>query len=148
MPGRHQSRKRNRSVRAYVVRLVAAVALPLLVFGACLLVRSASHEQQAIATTVHERAQGAAADLNRELRHLQDVVSMLAAAPYVFVEDANTLNRYVSGLLTNGALGVVVRDPSGKTLLNTCTADDPPFPTSSQFDTILYTRNSAKPYIS
>jgi len=148
MLGRQQGRKRNRSVRAYVVRLVAAVALPLLVFGAFLLVRSANHEQQTIATTVHERAQGAAADLDRELRNLQDLVSALAAARYVFVEDAAALNPYVSGLLTNGALGVVVRDISGQLLVNTCTANRPAFPVDETVDNVVYAANSAKPHIS
>jgi ferritin-like protein len=65
--------KRSRSVRAYVIRLVVAVAVPLLAFEAFLLIRSADNEQRAIATTVQERAQGAAADLDRELRNLHDL---------------------------------------------------------------------------
>jgi hypothetical protein len=65
--------KRSRSVRAYVVRLVIAVTVPLLTFGGFLLIRSAHNEQQAIALTANERAEGAAADLDRELRHLQDL---------------------------------------------------------------------------
>lgn len=43
--------RRGHSVRAYVVRLVVAVALPFLVFAAFLLIRSADNEQLAIATT-------------------------------------------------------------------------------------------------
>jgi hypothetical protein len=52
--------------------LFVAVALPLLVFGAFLLVRSANNSSSAM--TIHERAQGAAAGLDRELRTLQDLV--------------------------------------------------------------------------
>jgi signal transduction histidine kinase len=147
MPGAHQNGTRSRSVRAYVVRLVVAVALPLLVFGAFLLIRSAENEQQAIATTVHERAQGAAADLDRELRNLQDLVYMLAAARHVFVEDSTVDNRYLSGLLTDGALGLAVRDPSGHLLVNTCTANRT-FPVTEWLDNKASVTGYGKPHIS
>jgi len=117
----HQNAKRSRSVRAYVVRLVIAVALPLLVFGAFLLVRSASNEQQAIATTVHERAEGAAADLDRELGNLQDLVLLIANSNYLLAADLDRPPPSTLAPLRNGVLGLVVRDTSGKTLLNTCT---------------------------
>jgi len=74
--------KRSRSVRVHIVRLVVAVALPLFVFGALLLIRSADNEQRTIATTVRERAQGAAADLDRELRSLQDLISIVATSDF------------------------------------------------------------------
>jgi signal transduction histidine kinase len=148
MLGRHQNSKRSRSVRAYVVRLVIAVALPLLVFGAFLLIRSASNEQQAIATTVHERAQGAAADLDRELRNLQDLVSLLASSNYLFVADLDRPPLSAVPPLRDRALGLVVRDLSGKMLLNTCTTDGRPFPVGSPFNDVQYARNPAQPYIS
>jgi hypothetical protein len=101
--------RRSRSVRAYVVRLVVAVALPLLAFGASLLIRSADIEQQAIATTVQERAQGVAGDLDRELRNLQDVVSILARSDYLFVSDVTVSRRHAQSLLPRGG-GVAERD--------------------------------------
>jgi hypothetical protein len=77
--GRHRKMKRSRSVRAYVVRLVVAVAVPLLVFGAFLLIRSADNEQRAIATIVQERAQGAAADLDRPPYYGQGPCSLIVS---------------------------------------------------------------------
>jgi hypothetical protein len=79
--------KRSRSVRTYVVRLVVAVTLPLLAFGAFLLVSSAHNEQKAIATTADERAQGAASDLDRELHNLQDLISIVATSNVIFNAD-------------------------------------------------------------
>jgi signal transduction histidine kinase len=107
----------------YVVRLVVAVAAPLLLFGAFLLVRSADNEQRTIATTVQERAQGAAADLDRELRNLQDLTSILAKSHHLFDSDLAVSRGHAISLLRDPALGLAVRDPSGELLLDTCTAD-------------------------
>ena len=140
--------RRGNSVRAYVVRLVVAVALPLLVFGAFLLIRSADHEQHAIATTAHERALGAAADLDRELRHLEDLVSILADSDYLSVSDATISRRYTMRSLRDPMLGLVVRSLSGEPLFNTCTADVRPFPVSAGIADALYEADSAKSHIS
>jgi signal transduction histidine kinase len=138
--------KRSRSVRAYVVCLVVAVALPLLAFGAFLVIRSAGYEQHAIAATVHERAQAAAADLDRELRNLQDLVSILAATHYLFVDDV--ASRPSTSLLKDSALGLVVRDLSGELLLNTCTADGRTFSANKALDDVVQNNNHHKSYIS
>ena len=122
--------KRSRSVRVYVVRLVVAVAAPLLVFGAFLLVRAAHNEQRSIAATVHERAQGAAADLDRELRNLRDLVSILARSHQLFDSDVGASRDHAISLLRDPALGLAVRDSSGELLFDTCTADGRSFPVS------------------
>jgi signal transduction histidine kinase len=140
--------KRSRSVREYVVGLVVAVAVPLLVFGAFPLIRSAGNEQHAIATTVQERAQGAAADLDRELRNLQDLVSILASSHHLFVSNFSESPPYALSLLRDGALGLVVRDASGKTLLNTCTGNGRSFSVRKEVDDVLDTSNPSKSYIS
>jgi two-component system, sensor histidine kinase len=140
--------RRGHSVRAYVVRLVVAVALPLLVFGAFLLIRSADNEQLAIATTAQERAQGVAADLDRELRRLQDIVSILADSDYLFVSDVAVSRRHAMSLLRDSALGLAIRNSSGEPLFNTCTADARPFPVSGRFEDALYEAASAKSHTS
>ena len=140
--------RRSHSVRVYVVRLVVAVALPLLVFGAFFLIRSADNEQHALSTTVQERAQGAAADLDRELRNLQDLVSILASSHYLFVSNVAVSRRHAMSLLRDPALGLVVRDLSGEPLFDTCTADGRPFPISGGLSDALYTANPTKSHIS
>ena len=141
--------KRSRSVRVHIVRLVVAVALPLFVFGALLLIRSADNEQRTIATTVRERAQGAAADLDRELRSLQDVVSILAGSHYLSASDAAVSRRHAMSLLRDSALGLVIRDLSGEPLFDTCTAGSRPFPVSGALsDAALFTAKAAKSQIS
>jgi signal transduction histidine kinase len=139
--------KRSRSVRAYVVRLVVAVALPLLAFGAFLLILSAGNEQRAIATTVQERAEGVAADLDRELRNLQDHVSILAASHYLFAGDVALSRPYAFSPVRDGALGLVIRDLSGE-LSNTCTGDGRPFPANRAVDEVAYTTSLGIPHIS
>jgi signal transduction histidine kinase len=148
MLGRRREMKRSCSVRAYVARLVIAVALPLLAFGAFLLIRSANNEQYAIATTVHERAQGAAADLDRELRNLQDLVFILAASHNIFVSDSAASHAYSTSLAKGSALGLVVRDLSGELLLNTCTPDGGTFPANEALVNVVHTIDQGKAYIS
>jgi signal transduction histidine kinase len=127
---------------------VVAVALPLLLFGASLLIRSADNEQHAIATTVHERAQGVAADLDRELRNLQDVVSILARSDYLFVSDVTLSRRHAKSLLRDPALGLAVRDLTGEPLFDTCTADGRAFPVSGGFGDALVIENPSRTHIS
>jgi signal transduction histidine kinase len=122
---------------------VVAVAVPLLVFGALLLARSADNEQRAIATTVHERAQGAAADLDRELRNLHDLVSMLARSPQLFDSDLDASRDHAISLLRDPALGLALKNSSGELLFDTCTADGRPFSRSGGFS---YPFNIADPW--
>jgi signal transduction histidine kinase len=140
--------KRSRSVRVYVVRLVAAVALPLLAFGALLLIGAAENEQRTIATTVRERARGAAADLDRELRNLQNLLSILASSHDLFVGDPAVSREHATSLLKNPALGLAIRDLAGKSLFDTCTADGRPFPISTRLSDALYSADPNKSQIS
>jgi signal transduction histidine kinase len=139
--------RRSRSVRVYVVCLVVAVALPLIVFGTFLVFRSADNEQRTIATTIHERAQVTAADLDRELRNLQEIVSILAGSYYLLVGDAAVPRRYPTNMLKDPALGFAVRDLSGQPLLDTCTGGRP-LPISRGFNDLLYSVNPNRPHIS
>jgi signal transduction histidine kinase len=140
--------RQSRSVRVYVVCLVVGVVLPLIVFGAFLVIRSADSEQRIIATTIHERAQVAAADLDRELRNLQEIVSILAGSYYLLVGDAAMPRRYPTNMLKDPALGFVLRDLSGQPLLDTCTVGGRPFPISRGFNDLLYSVNPNRPHIS
>jgi len=139
--------RRSHSVRVYVVRLVVAVALPLLLFGALLLVRSAHDEQRTLATTVQERAQGAAADLDRELRNLQDLVLILAGSDHLPVGDGAG-SRPALSLLGDHKLGLAVRDLSGEPSFDTCTADGRGLPITGGLSHVLYDANPTKLQIS
>ena len=68
------------SIRSFVIRLALCVTVPLLIFAAFVLVRSALQEQRAIAAAALGRALDAQADLDRELRALQEPLVVLAAA--------------------------------------------------------------------
>jgi signal transduction histidine kinase len=140
--------KRSRSVRTYVVRLVIAVTLPLLAFGATLLARSAHNEQQAIATTAHERAQGAAADLDRELRNLQDIISIVATSGFILAADFAVSHAAANPLVKDRALGLIVRDLSGRTLFNSCDVDVRTLPSSRYLGEIGNISNRDRAYIS
>jgi signal transduction histidine kinase len=130
--------KRSHSVWAYVVHLIIAVISPLLAFGAFLIIRSAVKEQQAIVITAYERAQGAAADLDRELRNLQDLLSVLVTSHYLLAGDFVGFRRHAVPLFKAGDLGLVATDLSGQPLVNTCTANDRAFPVSKALEQVAH----------
>jgi hypothetical protein len=138
MLGPASNMKRSRSVRAYVVELVIAVTLPLLAFGSFLLVRSALNEQQLIAATAGERAQGTAADLDRELRNLQHLVSVLATSRYLVAGDVPGSHVHAAQLLRDQNLGLVVTDQSGQPVLNTCAANGGTAPVRKPLGDVTY----------
>jgi signal transduction histidine kinase len=125
--------KRSRSLCAYVTYLVVAVALPPLAFGGFLLIRSAHHEQQAIAMTAQERAQGIAADIDRELRHLQHLVSVLATSRELFVDEPASNLLGIASLFKGENLGLFVRSSAGQSILNTCFSGDQTAPENPVF---------------
>ena len=133
MLGRRRDVKRSRSLSAYVIYLVIAVALPPLSFGAFLLARSARNEQQAITTTAQERARGAAADIDRELRHLQHLVSIIATSREFFAADPATSLSSVASLFKGENLGLFVRSSAGQSLLNTCFSENQTSPAGQMF---------------
>jgi signal transduction histidine kinase len=140
--------KQSHSIRAHVVHLVIAVTLPFLAFGAFLLIRSAQNEQQAIATTAHERAQGVAADLDRELRNLQELISILATSHYLVVGDFAASYLGAISSLKYRTLGILVRDLSGQLLLNTCNSDGRTFLLGNPLDNVPHTTNDSRALIS
>jgi signal transduction histidine kinase len=89
-----------------------------------------------------------AADLDQELRNLQDIAFMLAAAHYFLVDDPVALDRHVSSLLMEGALGLAVRDLSGELLVNTCTAARRAFPAINVLDRVAYSAKHDRSHIS
>ena len=131
-------------MRSYIVRLVVAVTLPLLAFEAFLLIRSARNEQLAIATTADERAQGAAADLDRELHNLQDLLAVFAGSAFVSMVDRTVHQNAATQLFRDRALGISVRNSSGQQVINTCDADGHAMP----LDNLFATRNESKARIS
>jgi len=133
MLGRRRDVKRSRSLSAYVIYLVIAVALPPLTFGAFLLARSAHNEQQAITTTAQERARGAAADIDRELRHLQHLVSIIATSREFFAADPAASLPSVASLFKGENLGLFVRSSAGQSLLNTCFGENQTSPAEQMF---------------
>ena len=82
------------------------------------------------------------------MRHLQDLVSILANSDYLFVSDVAVSRHRATGLLRDLALGLAVRNLSGEPLFDTCTADAEPFPVSRRPEEALYETDSAKSHIS
>jgi signal transduction histidine kinase len=104
------ARRRSRvPIRSFVIRLALGVTAPMLVFAAFVLLRSAHEQQQAIAEMVLDRALNAQADLDRELRALQEPLVVLAVAYDAGRGEADGFQNAAEQLLQEVGLAVTLR---------------------------------------
>ena len=80
------------SIRTQMVALVLVAVVPLLTFSAYLVLRSASHEQEIMASTVRERTQASAAAVDHELGVLRARLFVLAASEHLQATDFATFH--------------------------------------------------------
>jgi len=100
-----------RSVRTLMVSLILVVVTPLLLFSAYLVLRSAEHEQEIMASTVRERAQTASAAIDRELGALRARLFILAASAHLQTGDLEAFRQQAREITDQLVLTVIVSDP-------------------------------------
>ena len=107
------------SVRSYLLGLILVVLVPLLGFGAYLVIRAAQHEQELLAETVRGRTREFARALERELANLRSHLFIVANVGTVEGEGfVNFYDRAHSDMERRG-MTVILSDLSGNELLNT-----------------------------
>ena len=111
--------RRGLSIRTYIALLVVGTVLPFLVFSGLLVDRSAAAEQELIARTVRNAAQGAAGDINRQLAGLQLLALALADSSLLQTGDLAAFHVQASELVRRQDLTAVLYDTAGQQLLNT-----------------------------
>ena len=107
------------SVRTHVIGLILVVVIPLLAFGAFLVLRFALQEQDFMASTVRERTREAAAAIDHELGTLRSRLLVLAGSRYLQTGDLAAFHAEAAEAMQADGLSVAVSDSDGRELLNT-----------------------------
>src|SRR6266536_1187523 len=115
-PGRVAS---HHSIRTYMVGLIVVVVTPLLAFSAFLVLRSAQHEQEIMASTVRERAQAVSATIDHELSLLRARLFLLAGSKHLQTGDFAAFHARASNAVQEHDLKVVLSDLAGQEIINT-----------------------------
>jgi signal transduction histidine kinase len=136
------------SVRAYVVGLILAVVAPLLMFSAFLVLRSAEHEQEIMASTVRERTGTAAATIDHELAALRSRLFILAASNNLLTGDLAAFHAEATAIGKQLGLTVVLSDAHGQQLVNTNAEFGESLPVTSDPDAVQRVATTGMPDIS
>jgi len=122
------SRGGFRSVRGRLILLAAACTVPVLAFSIVLFINFANVEMDQAFQRVEERAQLLADDVDREISRKMTVADVLALSPHLVAGELAAF--YPQALAVHQALGthVMVRDATGRQLLNTRRAWSAPLP--------------------
>lgn len=115
-----------RSVRTYLVGLIAGVLLPPLLFGGFLVIRSAQHEQDVLATSVRNRTRIAAAAIEDELNGLRGHLFLLAGRLSSQTSDLSEFHTRAREEF--GGMTVVLSNGDGQEIVNTSVPFGQPLP--------------------
>lgn len=107
------------SVRSYVLGLILVVLIPLLGFGAYLVIRAAQHEQELLAETVRGRTREFARALERELATLRTHLFIIANVGTLEGEGFVGFYDRAHADMEQHGMEVILSDLSGHELLNT-----------------------------
>jgi len=107
------------SVRSYVLGLILVILIPLLGFGAYLVIRAAQHEQELLAETVRGRTREFARALERELATLRSHLFVIANVGTVEGEGFVSFYERAHSDMEQHGMTVILSDLSGNELMNT-----------------------------
>jgi two-component system sensor histidine kinase UhpB len=124
------------SVGTQMVGLILVVVGPLLLFSAFLVLRSAEHEQETMASTVRERTQAASAVFDRQLGVLRARLFILAASAHLQSGDLAEFRHQASDIADQLGVPVIVSDLNGQELLDTRVPIGEPLPMMPDVDAI------------
>jgi signal transduction histidine kinase len=134
-----------RSVRTYLVFLIIGVLLPPLLFGGFLVIRSAEHEQDVMATSVRNRTRIAAAAIEDELDTLRGRLFLLAGRLSLQTSDLNDFHKRAKEEF--GAMTVVLSSATGQEIVNTSVPYGQPLPDNPDQAATRYVAETQQPRI-
>jgi len=132
-------------VRAYLIGLIIVVLVPLLSFSGFLVVRSAEHEQEVIASSVRNRTRVAAAAIEAELSSLRGRLFLLAGGLSPQTSDLKEFQT--RAIEAFGSLGIVLSDEHGQEVIDTRAPFDEPLPKYVDQAAIRYVAETRLPRI-
>jgi signal transduction histidine kinase len=131
-----------------MVGLMFAVVVPLLAFSAYLVLRSAAHEQEILASTVRERSHAAAAAIDQELNLLRAHLFVLAGSRHLQAGDFAAFHAQASEVAKETGLSVVLKELSGQEIVNTRVPFGEKLPIAADLEAINHVVATGEPYIS
>jgi signal transduction histidine kinase len=109
--------RKPRSVHTYLVGLILGVLLPLLGFSGFLVIRSAWHEQDALAAAARNRTRIAATAIEDELGSLRGRLFLLAGGLSLQTSDLSEFHARAKAAF--GGMTVILSNPAGEEIVNT-----------------------------
>lgn len=119
---------RRLSARTYLFGLVAAAIVPVWIFAAYVLISFALSQQQAYRDRAVEFAQQSAANIDSELRDMLVRIDGLARSSAFERGDLSQVHRDAQRLVAGTDSVIVLRDVTGRQLLNTSVPFGKPLP--------------------
>jgi signal transduction histidine kinase len=135
----------SRSVHTYLVGLIIAVLLPLLGFSGFLVIRSAEHEQEAMAEAAHNRTRIAAAAIESEIGSLRARLFLQAGELSLQTSDLSEFHRRAKEAF--GSMPVILSNAAGEEIVNTSVPYGDRLPDYPDKATIRYVAESLQPRI-
>jgi two-component sensor histidine kinase len=114
------------TIGAYLIALAVSVALPLLVFGAFLMLQLEEHERDLLSTDTAEDAQMIARAVDRELQDMATTLRLLVSSLELEAGDLRAFHERTRSSLRSTKLYVIVADRDGQLRLNTRVPFDTP----------------------
>jgi signal transduction histidine kinase len=128
--------------------LILVILLPLLAFGAFLVLRSAEHEQQILAATVQDRTRAAARDIEREIGNLRSQLFVVANAGELQPGNFAAFYARATTALGQRGLALVLSEPDGKEVLDTRLPLGVTLPDNPDLRAVRQVADSGLPYVS
>jgi signal transduction histidine kinase len=136
------------SVRTCMGGLILVVIVPLLAFSAFLVLRSAEHEQEIMASTVRERTQAAAAAIDHDLSLLRSRLFVIAASKYLQAGDFAAFHAQASQAVREDGLNLFLYDLTGQEIVNTRVPFGDKLPMTTALDALRRIVATGQPDIS
>ena len=131
-----------------MIGLILVVVTPLLLFSAFLVLRSAEHEQEIMASTVRERTQVASSAIDNEIGAMRARLFILAASANLQIGHLDAFREQASDTALQMGLAVILSDPTGQELVDTHVLPNEPLPMMTDLDAIHRVVATGQPDIS
>ena len=135
----------SRSVHTHLVGLIIAVLLPLMGFSCFLVIRSAQHEQDAMAMAARNRIRIAAAEIEGEIGSLRARLFLLAGGLSLQSSDLNEFHAKAKDAFEK--MTVVLSNPQGHEIVNTSVPYGDPLPDNPDLATIRYVTENLRAHV-
>jgi signal transduction histidine kinase len=138
----------GRSIQTYLVALLIAGVLPVVLFAAFIVVRTAELERNSTGRLLIDTAQAIALDLDRTISGYEGMLSTLAHSPSIknadfaaFHDQAQEMARLVGGW-------IILADESGQEYVNTRLEYGAPLPQRAQVASVIEVFRNERTFVS